>query len=148
MLIKRSLCINPWFVLVSSINPIYITNEEVFSISSMEIRINVLGLHELLWQSLVYCILCHEISCSPRTIICISILLMENTTSLVIYKRFILDTRTNRRLMHRDLFINTPSHRLYREPEDGHCRPKHVVPFSRIQHLSKQSSVFDYNPSH
>ena len=127
LLMKRSLCISPLFVLVSNINPLYITNEELFSISSMEIRINVLGLHELLWQSLVYCILCHKISCSPRTLICISILLMENTSSLVIYMGFILDTRTNQGLMHRDLFINTPSHRLYREPEDGHCRPKHVV---------------------
>jgi hypothetical protein len=29
-------------------------------------------------------------------------------------KQFTLDTRVNRGLMHRDLFINTPSHRLYR----------------------------------
>ena len=34
---KRSLCINPLFALVSSVNCLYITNEEVFSISSMKI---------------------------------------------------------------------------------------------------------------
>jgi hypothetical protein len=56
-LMKRSLCINPLFFFFSSVNHLYITNEEVFSISSMEIVIIILGLHELLWQSLVYCIL-------------------------------------------------------------------------------------------
>ena len=48
-LMKRSLCINPLFALVSSVNRIYISNEEVFSISSVEIWITVRGLHELLW---------------------------------------------------------------------------------------------------
>jgi hypothetical protein len=58
VLMKRSLCINPLFARVSSINRSYsISNEEVFSISSVEIGITVQGLHELLWQSLVYCIL-------------------------------------------------------------------------------------------
>ena len=57
VLMKRSLCINPLFALVSNVNRLYISNEEVFSISSVELGITVLGLHELLWQSLVYCIL-------------------------------------------------------------------------------------------
>jgi hypothetical protein len=52
--------------------------------------------------------------CSPRTVIHISTLLTENTSSLLKYKRFTLDTRANRGLMHTDLFINTPSHRLCR----------------------------------
>jgi len=50
VLMKRSLCINPLFALVSSVNRLYISNEEVFSTSSVEIGISVLGLHELLWQ--------------------------------------------------------------------------------------------------
>ena len=43
VLMKRSLCINPLFVLVSSVNCLYISNKEVFPISSMEIGIFVLG---------------------------------------------------------------------------------------------------------
>jgi len=57
VLMKRSLCTNHLFALVSSVNLLYITKQEVFSISSVEIGITVLGLHGLLWQSLVYCIL-------------------------------------------------------------------------------------------
>ena len=53
---KRSLCINPLFLLLSSVNRSYVGNEEVFSISRVEIGITVPELHELLWQSLVYCI--------------------------------------------------------------------------------------------
>jgi hypothetical protein len=49
-----SLCINPLFALVSSVNCLYITNKEVFPISSMEIGIFVLGLRKLLSQSLGY----------------------------------------------------------------------------------------------
>jgi hypothetical protein len=48
--------INPLFTLVSSVNCLYITNKEVFPISSMEIGFFILGLHKLLWQSLAYCI--------------------------------------------------------------------------------------------
>jgi hypothetical protein len=52
---KRSLCINPLFVLVSSVNCLYITNKEVCSQSVVwRLGIFVLGLHKLLWQSLVY----------------------------------------------------------------------------------------------
>jgi hypothetical protein len=51
---KRSICINRLFALVSSVNCLYITNKEVFPISSTEIGIFVLGLHTLLWQSLDY----------------------------------------------------------------------------------------------
>jgi hypothetical protein len=46
VLMKRFLRINPLFALVSSVNRLYIRNEEVFSISSVEIEITVLGLHE------------------------------------------------------------------------------------------------------
>ena len=45
VLMKRSLWINPLFALVSSVNRLYISNEEVFSISSVEIEITFLGLH-------------------------------------------------------------------------------------------------------
>jgi hypothetical protein len=45
VLMKRSLCINPLFALVSSVNCLYITNKEVFPVSGMEIGIFVLGLH-------------------------------------------------------------------------------------------------------
>ena len=38
---KRSLCISPLFALVSSVNRLYISYEEVFSISSVEIGITV-----------------------------------------------------------------------------------------------------------
>jgi hypothetical protein len=41
VLMKRSLCINPLFALVSSVNRLYISHEEVFSISSVEIGITV-----------------------------------------------------------------------------------------------------------
>ena len=71
----------------------------------------------------------------------ISILLIGNTSLLVTYKQFTLDTRANRGLMHRDLFINSP-HTDYIvslwKPDDGHYRPKYVVSFIRIQHLSKE----------
>jgi len=53
VLMKRPLCINPLFALVSCVNRLYISNEEVFSISSVEIGITVLGLHELLWPRLI-----------------------------------------------------------------------------------------------
>jgi hypothetical protein len=56
VLMKRSLCISPLFALASSVNRLYISNEEVFSISSVKVEVTVLGLHELLCQSLVYCI--------------------------------------------------------------------------------------------
>jgi hypothetical protein len=45
VLMKRSLCISPLFALVSSVNRLYISSEEVFSISNVEIGIIVLGLH-------------------------------------------------------------------------------------------------------
>ena len=111
MLMKRSPCINPLFALVSSVNRLYISNGEVFSISSVEV---------------------------PRMVIRITTLLTENTSSLLIYKRFTLDTRANRGLTHRHLFINMPSqiiqtHLNYLwKPEDGHCMPKRVVSFIRI----------------
>ena len=80
---KRSPYINPLFALVSSVNRLYISNEEEFSVSRVVIRITILG------------------TCT---------LLMENTSPLLIYKQFTLDTRANSGLMHGDLFINMPSH--------------------------------------
>jgi len=44
---KRSLCINHLFALVSNVNRLYISNKEMFSNSSMDIGIIVLGLHEV-----------------------------------------------------------------------------------------------------
>ena len=37
--------------MVSSVNRLYISNEEVFSISSVKVGVTVLGLHELLCKS-------------------------------------------------------------------------------------------------
>jgi hypothetical protein len=64
VLMKRSLCINPLFALVSSVNHLYITNEEVFSISSMEIGIIVLGLHKLCYAMLYSSVLCGMSGCA------------------------------------------------------------------------------------
>jgi hypothetical protein len=46
VLMTRSLGIKSLFALVSSVNCLYVTNREVFPISSMEIGIFVLGLHK------------------------------------------------------------------------------------------------------
>jgi hypothetical protein len=51
VLMKRSLCINPLFTMFL-VQMLYVNNEKVYPIGSMEIRVFVLGLHKLLWPGL------------------------------------------------------------------------------------------------
>jgi hypothetical protein len=138
---KRSLCISPLFITVSSVNCSYIINKEVCS-QSVVLRwgIFVLGLHKhatqictqnqqprvqlckIYFRTITFIrahprhdAIRHKSLCNPRTKIPhLNTTDWEHTSLLIIYKQFTLDTVIKRGLMHRDLFINTPSHRLYR----------------------------------
>jgi hypothetical protein len=102
---KRSLCISPLFILVPSVNCLYIANKEVCSQSVVwRWGIFVLGLHKLLWHSLAYRIG----SLFPLGGPVVSVTLVGLVVSCGGEEQFTPDTRINRGLMHRDLSSTRP----------------------------------------